>query len=176
MEITVVIRLYFLLEVAHWVWFPKNHTQGFVQFMSLQVAQDGNCLLHSIRRALNCPKEYTSPHLRRQILVFLCDHAEFYMNNQSFIEALRGTYGWDGQSVSFIEYLEMMLSKESWADEVFLTVLSHMWAVTITIVYPSEGNREFRIRHDVPLDQVDFAILYTGQSHYSPIGEQYSLS
>ena len=43
--------------------------------------------------------------MRRQILYFLADHAEFYMNSQPFIEALRGTYGWDGEGLSLVGYI-----------------------------------------------------------------------
>ena len=132
---------------------------------------DGNCMMHSLRRMLNCPKEYTSVHMRRQILYFLAEHADFYMNNQAFIEALRGTYGWDGEGLSLVGYLEMMIDTNAWGDEIFLTILSHMWSCSITVMYPSEANREYRIRHDVALNKVDFALLYTGLNHYSPIGK-----
>ena len=129
-------------------------------------------MMHSIRRLINCPKEYTSIHLRRQILYFLAEHAQFYMNSQPFIEALRGTYGWDGQEgVSLVGYIEMMLDANSWGDEIFLTILSHMWSASITIMYPNEDYREWRIRHETSLDKVDFALLYTGLNHYSPIGK-----
>ena len=128
-------------------------------------------MLHSVRRALNCPKEYTSLHLRRQVLFFICEHAQYYMNSQPFIEALRGTYGWDGEGVSLVGYVELMLDPNAWGDEIFLTALSHMWGCSITIMYPSEGNREWRIRHDVALNHDDFAFIYTGGNHYSPIGK-----
>ena len=147
-----------------------------MQLLSFQVDQDGSCLFHSIRRNINCPKEYTSVHLRRQIIAFICDHSDFYINYQPFIEALRGTYGWNGAAVSLVEYLEMMMVHDSWGDEICLTVISHMWAVGITVMYPSEQYREWRIRHDVPLNEADFTLCYSGQSHYSPIGKYLSLN
>ena len=100
------------------------------------------------------------------------DHAEYYINDQTFIEGLRGTYGWDGtQGLSLATYVEMMLSPQAWGDELCLYILSHMWGVGITLLYPSENNREHKIRHTMPLSQVHFALLYTGHSHYSPIGK-----
>ena len=140
--------------------------------MYTQVAQDGSCLFHSLRRNLDCPKEFTSVHLRRQVICFIADHAEYYINDQTFIEGLRGTYGWDGtQGLSFLTYLEMMLSPHSWGDELFLYAMSHMWGVGITLLYPSENNREHKIRHSMPLSEAHFALLYTGHSHYSRIGK-----
>ena len=109
--------------------------------------------------------------MRRQILYFLADHAEFYMNSQPFIEALRGTYGWDGEGLSLVGYIEMMMDATSWGDEIFLTIISHMWSCGITIMYPSKGYREWRIRHNSALDKADFALMYTGLNHYSPIGK-----
>ena len=129
------------------------------------------CLFHSIRRHLNCPKEYTSVHLKRQIIVFLIDNAQYYMDDQNFIEALRGTYGWDGKGLSLIGYIEQLLNPDAWGDEICLTIISHMWAVCITLLYPMEANREYRIRHDGDLAQCDMPLLYSGQSHYSPIGK-----
>ena len=143
----------------------------------MQVAQDGSCLFHSLRRGLDCPKEFTSTHLRRQVISFVCDHAEYYMNDQTFLEGLRGTYGWDGTTgLSLVTYLEMMLSPDAWGDELCLYVLSHMWGVGITLVYPSENNRQHKIRHSMPLSHVHFALLYTGHSHYSPIGKSHQSS
>ena len=129
-------------------------------------------MFHSIRRAIDCPKEYTSVHLRRQLLAFLMDHAEYYINDQTFIEGLRGTYGWDGtQGLSLVTYIEMMMSPQAWGDELCLYILAHMWRVGITLLYPSENNRQNQIRHTMPLSQVHFALFYTGHSHYSPIGK-----
>ena len=56
------------------------------------------------------------------------DHAEYYINDQTFIEGPRGTYGWDGtQGLSLATYVEMMLSPQAWGDELCLYILSHMW-------------------------------------------------
>ena len=44
------------------------------------------------------------------------------MNDQSLIEGLRGTYGWDGHTgLSFVTYLEMMLSPNASGDEIFMS-------------------------------------------------------
>ena len=129
------------------------------------------CLFHSIRRLLDCPKEYTSTHLKRQIIAHIANNVEHYMNDQGFIESLRGTYGWDGQGFSLVTYLEQLLNPDAWGDEICLSVISHMWGVSITLVYPMEGNREYRIRHSQSLESCDMPLLYTGQSHYSPIGK-----
>ena len=56
-------------------------------------------------------------------------------------------------------------------DELCLYALSHMWGVGITLLYPSENNRQHKIRHSMPLSDVHFALLYTGHAHYSLIGK-----
>ena len=37
----------------------------------------GSCLFTAIRRCLDCPKEYTNCHLRRQIVMFVVSNVEF---------------------------------------------------------------------------------------------------
>ena len=90
----------------------------------------------------------------------MCDHAEYYINDQTFLEGLRGTYGWDGTTgLSLVTYLEMMLSPHAWGDELCLYVLSHMWGVGITLLYPSENNRQHKIRHSMFI--LMFILLYS---------------
>ena len=59
------------------------HSLSVVIFV-FYVAQDGSCMFHAIRRALDYPKDYTSTHLRKQLIAFISDHADYYMNHQPF--------------------------------------------------------------------------------------------
>ena len=93
------------------------------------------------------PKVTTLKKTPGAAAAFLMDHADYYMNDQTFIEGLRGTYGWDGtQGLSLVTYIEMMLSPQAWGDELCLYILAHMWGVGITLLYPSENNRQHMIR------------------------------
>ena len=55
------------------------------------VAPDGSCLFSSLRRIISAPFEYRNIHLRRQLVVTLANHKEFFFNLLK--EHIRGTYG-----------------------------------------------------------------------------------
>ena len=44
---------------------------------AIPVGLDGACLFSSIRWIFDAPKEYTSMHLRRQLVITLCNHKNF---------------------------------------------------------------------------------------------------
>ena len=57
----------------------------------IPVAPDGSCLFSSLRRIISAPFEYRNIHLRRQLVVMLANHKEFFFNLLK--EHIRGTYG-----------------------------------------------------------------------------------
>ena len=44
------------------------------------VAPDGSCLFTSLRRIISAPFKYRNIHLRRQLVVMLANHKEFFFN------------------------------------------------------------------------------------------------
>ena len=45
----------------------------------IPVAPDGSCLFSSLRRIISAPFEYRNIHLRRQLVVTLANHKEFFL-------------------------------------------------------------------------------------------------
>ena len=58
---------------------------------AIPVCLDGACLFNSIRRIFDAPKEYTSMHLRRQLVITLCNHKNFFY--PIMVGSIKGTYG-----------------------------------------------------------------------------------
>ena len=58
---------------------------------AIPVGLDGACLFSSIRRIFDVPKEYTSMPLRRQLVITLCNHKDFFY--PIMVESIKGTYG-----------------------------------------------------------------------------------
>ena len=55
------------------------------------VAPDGSCMFSSLRRIISAPFEYRNIHLRRQLVIMLANHKEFFFNLLK--EHMRGTMG-----------------------------------------------------------------------------------
>ena len=124
---------------------------------------------------MDTPYEYTSTHLRRQLIMFLAKNADYFIKQQHFMNSIKGLYGWPEPSkddigpFSFHSYLQYMLEDDSWADEVVIHSLSLMFQVTITILRGLDLT-EVTVRHGLHIKDVDLLYLYTGGNHYSVIG------
>ena len=125
---------------------------------AIPVGLDGACLFSSIRRVFDTPKEYTSMHLSRQLVITLCNHKDFFY--PIMVESIKGTCGFprmpeeeyedlynrdlltDQQvqdhncpgQFSFLEYLRSLLEPNFWEDELCLCLLSMTFQVGITVV------------------------------------------
>ena len=111
---------------------------------AIPVGLDGACLFSSMRRVFDAPKEYTSVHLRRQLVITLCNQKDFFY--PIMVESIKGTYGFprmpedeyqrmynqdmltDQQiqdhncpgPFSFLGYLKVLLKPDFWGDELCL--------------------------------------------------------
>ena len=134
------------------------------------VAPDGSCMFSSLRRVISAPFEYRNIHLRRQLVVTLPNHKEFFFNLLK--EHILGTYGFPRLSdeeyqqkydeglltdqevqdhncpgpFSFHSYLPALLSPEMWGDEQVLCLCSMMWQIGLTVV-SAETFTQIRFRH-----------------------------
>ena len=155
------------------------------------VAPDGSCLFSSLRRVISAPFEYRNIHLRRQLVVTLANHKEFFFNLLK--EHIRGTYGFprlsdeeyqqkydDGlltdQEVqdhncpgpfSFHSYLSALLNPEMWGDEQVLCLCSMMWQIGLTVV-SAETFTQIRFRHRSSLERADGVLVMCQGQHYVP--------
>ena len=132
--------------------------------------RDNRCLYNSIRRRLFCPLEYTADHLMRQTVMFICDHKSFFL-----------TYAWrhilveynqdQSKNFSFKDYLLHLLQSDTWGDELVLSVVSIMWNVKVSVIFPKTLKKD-HIRHAVQdLTKVEVVVINTGGMHYSAVSK-----
>ena len=155
------------------------------------VAPDGSCLFSSLRRVISAPFEYRNIHLRRQLVVTLANHKEFFFNLLK--EHIWDTNGFpilsdeeyqqkydDGlltdQEVqdhncpgpfSFHSYLSALLNPEMWGDEQVLCLCSMMWQIGLTVV-SAETFTQIRFRHRSSLERADGVLVMCQGQHYVP--------
>ena len=161
-------------------WFPFHvQRRGVGQFAAF-------------RQGIDCPMEYTNTHLRRQLVMEMIRHKEFFLPHLSdaisggyggklsaeeyarrereglLTAATRQAYGEPGP-FSYVTYLEHILQRDSWGDEIMLVVLSMVFQLRITVItVPSlHGNT---IRHTNTLDHSDVVLLRSGGNHYLSAG------
>ena len=155
------------------------------------VAPDGSCMFSSLRRVISAPFEYRNIHLRRQLVVTLANHKEFFFNLLK--EHIWGTYGFPRLSdeeyqqkydeglltdqevqdhncpgpFSFHSYLSALLSPEMWGDEQVLCLCSMMWQIGLTVV-SAEAFTQIRFRHRSSLERTDGVLVMCQGQHYVP--------
>ena len=157
----------------------------------------GACMMASVRRCAAVPYEYTNSHLRRQIVVFVCNLAEYLFPMLQV--HIKGNYGHARLSrsqfkrkeregtltpqerseynepgpFSLVSYLEAFLNKGFYGDEITLVVMSMMWQLRITVLQ-AETQMQTKIRHSNTLAHMDMVLVRTSQLHYIPASESLS--
>ena len=119
-----------------------------VQKQLRPVEGNGSCLFTSLRRLLAVPVEYTSQHMRREVVLHLATDMANY--EQDLIPFIRGIYGAGDPLTtpqSICSYLQDLLQSNFWADEIVLRVLSIIFRLTITVIRGDTG-REERVCHN----------------------------
>ena len=146
------------------------------------VAPDGSCMFSSLRRIISAPFEYRNIHLRRQLVIMLANHKEFFFNLLK--EHIRGTYGFPRQdeeeyqqryrdgvltdqevhdhncpgTFSFHSYLMALLSPNMWGDEQVLCLCSMLWQIGLTVVSVEEFT-QIKFRHKSTLERADGVLV-----------------
>ena len=144
------------------------HERG--QLDAVPVGMDGACMFASFRRVVNVPMEYTSAHLRCQLIITICNHKEFFY--PLLMESIKGTYGFprmdpdeyqrlydeglltDAQvddhntpgPFAFLGYLRALQEPDFWGDELCLCLISMCFQIGITVIN-AEGFTRVRFRH-----------------------------
>ena len=158
----------------------------------------GNCLFSTIRRATDIPLEYQNVHLRRQLVMLLANHHEFFLPLLN--PSLKATYVHvrmdqdtcdqrfnvgqlsqaeiDDQNCpspfSFMGYMRALLQDGFWGDKICLTLTSMMFQIGITVL----GAKSFlqtKVCHDAILSKADVALVHCQGCHYVPVCK-YSIS
>ena len=158
---------------------------------AISVGLDGACLFSSIRKIFDAPKEYTSIHLRWQLVITLYNHKNFFY--PIMVESIKGTYGFPrmpedeyndlykrklltDQQVqdhncpgpfSFLGYLRSLLEPNFWGDKLCLCLLSMAFQNGITVVN-AEGFTHIRFRHKQDIPNSDVILCHCKGQHYVP--------
>ena len=120
---------------------------------------------------MDCPAEYTSTHLKRQIIHYLALRAKefvLYCNNHILHEYNNEV---QRKNFSFKTYLLYMLEESSWGDTITLYAMSILFNLRVSVLFP-QTLKTTMIRHDFKdLAKIDVLVLHTGGLHYSAIGK-----
>ena len=157
-----------------------------------QVQQRGACQFAAFRCGIDCPMEFTNTHLRRQLVMDVVRHKEFFLPQlQGFISGnyraklskaeyecqekegllraeTRRTFT-EPSPFSFITYLEYLLKHDSWGDEITLVVLSMLFQLRITIVTVPTLQSE-AIHHMNTLEKSGIILLRSSENNYLSAG------
>ena len=158
---------------------------------AIPVGLDGACLFSSMRRVFDAPKDYTSVHLRRQLVITLCNHKDFFY--PIMVESIKGTYAFprmpedeyrrmynqdmltDQQiqdhncpgPFSFLGYLKVLLEPDFWGDELCLCLLSMAFQIGIAVIN-AEGFTHIRFRHKQTIPNSNIVLCHCKGQHYVP--------
>ena len=154
----------------------------------MSTPRDGNCLFSSVKWGSDMPLEYVTPLMRRDLVVFVAENADYFFNK--FEDWIKGCYGGlrvskeeykekskagtltdeehrayhEPGPFSYQEYLQYLLKDSTWGDEVLMVTMSMRWQIAITLVH--DDLRESRVRHHRPLEKADLVLVFCGNYHY----------
>ena len=161
------------------------------------VQRRGACQFATFRRAIDCPMEYTNTHLWRQLVMEMIRYKEFFLPHLT--DAISGGYGgklsaeeysrhekkglltaamrkayMEPGPFSYLMYLEHILKRDSWGNEITLVILSMVFQLRITVVtIPSLHGDP--IHHINTLEKSDIVLLCSSGNYYLSAG-MYSCS
>ena len=161
-------------------------------FKPVPVNNRGDCLFASIRRCIDTPAEYTNTHLRRQMVMCLIEHKDFFWHLLK--EHLRGNYGhvrlskedFDTKTITdveredylwpgpfcFVSYLETLSKPAFWGQEMVIILLSMMWQVGVTIL-KAETLYNSKLRNQQRISHSDILLVHCLGQHYIAAGEPF---
>ena len=152
----------------------------------------GACQFAAFRQGIDCPMEYTNTHLRRQLVMEMIWYKEFFLPHLT--DAISRGYGGklsadqysrcereglltvvtrqayeEPGPFSYLSYLEHILKRDSWGDEITLVVLSMVFQLHITVVTVPSLHRD-PICHVNTLEKSDIVLLRSSGNHYLSAG------
>ena len=136
----------------------SHYLQSIAKLDLIPVEANGNCLFSSVHRAVDCPLEYQTIHLKRQLVMMMANHHNFLF--PIFKASIATTYGFprmpeedylqkynDGTLTqdeaddhktpgpfSYLGYMKALLQEGFWGDELCLALISMMWQISITVL------------------------------------------
>ena len=169
-----------------------RYLQRHDQLDPIPVEAYGNCMFSAIRRAIDVPLEYQNVHLRRQIVMTLANHCNFFL--PLLKNSIMATYGHprmpeseflhlctagelsqqqiDDQECpgpfSYFGYLTALLEDGFWGDEIVLAVISMMFQCGITVLN-ADSFLQMKIHHNKSLKDADIVLIHCQGRHYVPV-------
>ena len=165
------------------------YTANYCKLAPKAVQARGACLFASIRRNCTAPYEYTNSHLRRQIAMFMINMAEYLFpllqvhikgnyghirltkrqyeakeRNNTLTDQERTDYLEPGP-FSLVSYIEALLARDFYGDEITLVLISMMWQMRITIIH-AETLLQTKICHSNIIHLTDMVVFRTKLNHY----------
>ena len=159
-----------------------------------RVKDGGSCLYASIRRCTTIGRECSNTHLRRHLVMKVCENHEFFFNllkvaiaqeygsarskprgrKKKKTDAASTAEDDDHQTpgpLSFCSLLEHILKRESWGDKIVILLFSFIWQIRITILMTPDKD-ELRVRHNLSLkdSNLDMVLVLGGTNHFSGTG------
>ena len=115
---------------------------------------------------------YPCRYFRRQIVWYITGQRDVIWKHKHL--SLRSKYGVEnndvfGHPISFKEYCRNLLHRNFWGDDVVLYAITLMFKTTITVINAVKLE-EYRIRHNLPLHEVEIVLIFNGRNHYTYAG------
>ena len=139
----------------------------------------------SIRRCTTIGRECSNTHLRRFLVMMVCQNHQFFYEllkvaiakgygaTKEKTKTKKGTVEEDDNQtprpLSFCSLLEHI--RDSWCDQIVILLFSFIWQIRITIlIIPAKD--EIRVRHNLPLyhKDLDIGLILGGTKHFSGAG------
>ena len=136
-------------------------------------------MIHAIRGCMRlrkvCDKKapyFPCRYMRRQLVWFITGQRDVIWAHKHL--SLRSKYGVEnndvfGHPISFKDYCRNLLDRRFWGDDVCLYAFTLMFKTTITVINAVKLE-EYRIRHDLPLHEVEIILIFNGRNHYTYAG------
>ena len=163
-------------------------------FTIVQTQELGNCLYAAFLRGTAAKRELTSMHVRRMLVMMLTKNFHFFfeflkvpvakhygheriapelLDQQEREGTCTEAYARDQRlpgPFSLLTYCKHLLTNQTWGDDLVLTLLSCMFQISITSVN-ARTLGETRIRHDLPLKDVNLVVVFAEGDHFMGTGE-----
>ena len=166
-------------------------------FVPLTSQLKGSCLFSSFRKSIICPFKFTNTHLRRMLVMFICEqldslypmlrlsisgnygHIRVNATEYNRLKGLAHPTAIQCQQIeeyeepgpfSIITYMENLLRPSFYGEEICLRLLSMIFQVRLTIL-DSTSFIAIKIRHENRPLNADVILVHVDRWHYIPLGE-----
>ena len=161
----------------------SHYLQSVAKLDLIPVEANRNYLFSSVHRAVDCPQEYQTIHLKCQLIMMMANHHAFLF--PILKASIATTYGFPRMSeddyqkkyedgtltqneaddhntpgpFSYLGYMQALLEESFWGDKLCLALISMMWQISITVV-KGETFHQIKFRHSESLKNTDLVLVH----------------